>query len=71
MFNCTRTHQMNLITFKNLQTKLGNRSRSAIYCDLDHGRLPQPIKMGRRSYWLESDVDQHILNLQDAQNEQA
>jgi predicted DNA-binding transcriptional regulator AlpA len=33
--------------------------------------LPKPIKMGRRSYWLESDVDQHILNLQDAQNEQA
>jgi predicted DNA-binding transcriptional regulator AlpA len=37
--------------------------------DLEIGRLPQPIKMGRRSYWREHEVDQHIQNLQVAQND--
>ena len=60
---------MNYINFQQLQSKLGNRSRSAIYVDLEIGRLPQPIKMGRRSYWREHEVDQHIQNLQDAQND--
>ena len=43
---------MNYINFQQLQSKLGNRSRSAIYVDLETGRLPHPIKMGRRSYWM-------------------
>jgi prophage regulatory protein len=60
---------MNYINFQQLQSKLGNRSRSAIYVDLEIGRLPQPIKMGRRSYWREHDVDQHIQDLQDGQND--
>ena len=60
---------MNYINFQQLQSKLGNRSRSAIYVDLEIGRLPQPIKMGRRSYWREHEVDQHIQNLQDGQND--
>jgi prophage regulatory protein len=60
---------MNYINFQQLQSKLGNRSRSAIYVDLEIGRLPQPIKMGRRSYWREHEVDQHIQNLQVAQND--
>tara|TARA_B100000780_G_C21035107_1_gene415122 strand:- start:357 stop:539 length:183 start_codon:yes stop_codon:yes gene_type:complete len=59
---------MNYINFQQLQSKLGNRSRSAIYVDLEIGRLPQPIKMGRRSYWREHEVDQHIQDLQDGQN---
>jgi prophage regulatory protein len=62
-------HSMNYINFQQLQSKLGNRSRSAIYVDLEIGRLPQPIKMGRRSYWREHEVDQHIQNLQVAQND--
>ena len=60
---------MNYINFQQLQSKLGNRSRSAIYVDLEIGRLPKPIKMGRRSYWCENDVDQHIQGLQDGQND--
>jgi prophage regulatory protein len=60
---------MNYINFQQLQSKLGNRSRSAIYVDLEIGRLPQPIKMGRRSYWREHEVDQHIQDLQVAQND--
>ena len=60
---------MNYINFQQLQSNLGNRSRSAIYVDLEIGRLPQPIKMGRRSYWREHEVDQHIQNLQVAQND--
>jgi predicted DNA-binding transcriptional regulator AlpA len=60
---------MNYINFQQLQSKLGNRSRSAIYVDLEIGRLPQPIKMGRRSYWREHEVDQHIQSLQDGQND--
>ena len=60
---------MNYINFQQLQSKLGNRSRSAIYLDLEIGRLPQPIKMGRHSYWREHEVDQHIQNLQVAQND--
>jgi predicted DNA-binding transcriptional regulator AlpA len=31
---------------------------------LETGRLPHPIKMGRRSYWIEHQVDQHIQDLQ-------
>ena len=60
---------MNYINFQQLQSKLGNRSRSAIYVDLEIGRLPQPIKMGRRSYWREHEVYQHIQDLQIAQND--
>jgi len=60
---------MTYINFQQLQSKLGNRSRSAIYVDLEIGRLPQPIKMGRRSYWREHEVDQHIQDLQVAQND--
>jgi prophage regulatory protein len=60
---------MNYINFQQLQSKLGNRSRSAIYVDLEIGRLPQPIKMGRRSYWREHEVDHHIQDLQIAQND--
>ena len=57
-------HAMNYINFQQLQSKLGNRSRSAIYVDLETGRLPHPIKMGRRSYWIEHQVDQRIQDLQ-------
>ena len=61
----------NLINFQQLQAKLGNRSRSAIYTDLEAGRLPKPIKMGRRSYWYEQKVDKRILELQEGQDERS
>ncbi|OSQ46761.1 helix-turn-helix transcriptional regulator [Marivita geojedonensis] len=53
------------LTLSELSAKLGNRSRSAIYNDLAVGRLPQPIKLGARIYWPESDVDTHLRNLRD------
>jgi len=53
------------LTFTELRAKLGGRSRSAIYLDLEAGRLPQPIKLGGRLYWPEGDVDTHLLNLRE------
>ena len=42
---------------KDLQIKLGGRSRSSIYRDIDCGRLPAPSGRGKRLYWVEEDVD--------------
>jgi prophage regulatory protein len=52
------------LTLKELCTKLGGRSRSAIYLDLANGRLPQPVKLGSRLYWPEGDIEDHLRNLQ-------
>lgn len=51
------------LTLNELRTKLGGRSRSAIYVDLEADRLPQPIKLGGRLYWPESEIDAHLRNL--------
>jgi predicted DNA-binding transcriptional regulator AlpA len=51
---------MKYLTLTELRAKLGNRSRSAIYTDLAAGRLPQPLKLGGRLYWPESDVEAHL-----------
>lgn len=51
------------LTLTELRTKLGNRSRSAIYVDLETGRLPQPIKLGGRLYWPENEIDAHLAAL--------
>ncbi|MFD0979301.1 helix-turn-helix transcriptional regulator [Tropicimonas aquimaris] len=48
---------MRYISFADLRTKLGGRSRSAIYLDLEAGRLPRPIKLGGKLYWKEADID--------------
>ncbi len=53
------------LTLTELRAKLGNRSRSAIYTDLEAGRLPQPIKLGGRLYWPEGDVDAHLRDLRE------
>ena len=45
---------MRYLNFNDLQNKLGGRSRSSIYRDLECGRLPRPIKFGARLYWAES-----------------
>jgi len=55
-------HYLNM---QNLREKLAKRSRSAIYLDLEAGRLPQPVKLGGRLLWLESDVDAHLATLRD------
>ena len=52
------------LTFTELRSKLGGRSRSAIYLDLAKGRLPQPIKLGSRLYWPEGDFEAHLRCLQ-------
>jgi predicted DNA-binding transcriptional regulator AlpA len=52
------------LTLTELRSKLGGRSRSAIYLDLANGRLPQPIKLGSRLYWPEGDIEAHLRRLQ-------
>jgi len=52
------------LTFTELRSKLGSRSRSAIYLDLANGRLPQPVKLGSRLYWPEGDIEDHLRTLQ-------
>jgi predicted DNA-binding transcriptional regulator AlpA len=54
---------MKYLSFSELQKKLGNRSRSTIYRDVEFGRLPKPIKIGARLYWDEAEVDAAIQNL--------
>lgn len=51
------------LSFNQLQTKLGNRSRSAIYNDLENSRLPKPVKIGRRCYWKEQIIDEFMDKL--------
>lgn len=56
---------MQYLTLTELRAKLGNRSRSAIYLDLAAGRLPQPIKLGGRLLWPESELDAHLQSLRE------
>lgn len=56
---------MKYLNFTELRYKLGGRSRSAIYLDLEAGRLPQPIKLGGRLYWPEDEIDAHLHSLRD------
>jgi len=58
-----------LISFKQLRAKLGGRSRSACYLDLEAGRLPKPIKIGRILYWDEDRLDEHLISLQNSNEE--
>lgn len=48
------------LTLTQLSEKLGNRSRSSIYRDVEAGRLPSPVKFGARLYWPEAAVDNAI-----------
>jgi predicted DNA-binding transcriptional regulator AlpA len=54
----------NYITLTELRSRLGDRSRSAIYLDIANGRLPQPMKLGGRLYWPEGEMDAHLRALQ-------
>ena len=55
---------MRLLTFSDLQSKIGGRSRSSVYRDIALGRLPQPIKFGARLYWNEADIDAALTKAQ-------
>ena len=57
MVHQLRSTKMRYLSFPDLQAKIGGRSRSSIYRDLEVGRLPQPIKFGARLYWIEADID--------------
>lgn len=50
-----------------LRAKLANRSRSAIYLDLQAGRLPQPVKLGGRLLWPEHEIDVALAALRDGE----
>ena len=58
-----------LISFKQLRNKLGGRSRSACYNDLEAGRLPKPIKIGRILYWDEGRLNEYLASLQNSNEE--
>ncbi len=36
------------------------RNKRTIYNDVKAGRFPRPVKIGRSTYWRESDVDLFI-----------
>jgi prophage regulatory protein len=57
---------MRLLDFKRLRCVLGGRSRSSVYRDIDAGRLPQPLRLGGRLYWVEAEVDAFLEELADA-----
>mgnify|MGYP001453372537 FL=1 len=59
---------MKYISFDQLQEKLGGRSRSAIYVDLEKGRLPKPLKLGRRLYWDDGELNQYLSAMMEDQN---
>lgn len=52
------------LNLNQLSAKLGGRSRSSIYRDVDGGRIPAPIRIGSRLYWIESQVDDVIASAQ-------
>ena len=45
------------LNLNQLSAKLGGRSRSSLYRDVESGRIPEPIRIGSRLYWIESQVD--------------
>lgn len=51
------TEGMQYLNLAQLSAKLGGRSRTSVYRDVDAGRLPPPIKLGSRLYWRESEID--------------
>ena len=55
---------MKYLNLNQLSDKMGGRSRSSIYRDVDENRIPAPIKIGSRLYWVESAVDDAISSAQ-------
>jgi len=45
------------ITLDQVSAKLGGRSKASLYRDIAAGRLPKPIRFGRRCYFRETDID--------------
>lgn len=59
---------MNIIylNLNQLSQKLGGRSRSSIYRDVEAQRIPNPIKIGSRLYWIESSIDAYLATNKNA-----
>ncbi|MFG6625000.1 helix-turn-helix transcriptional regulator [Sulfitobacter sp. 1A12056] len=55
---------MKYLNLNQLSEKMGGRSRSSLYRDVDEKRIPAPIKIGSRLYWVESAVDDAIASAQ-------
>ena len=54
------------LTINEVRALLGNRARSTIYKDIEAGRLPEPMKLGGRIYWPESELDAHLRALRNS-----
>ncbi len=50
-------HPKRYITLDQVSAKLGGRSKASLYRDIAAGRLPKPIRFGRRCYFRETDID--------------
>ena len=48
------------LTLDQLREKLGGRSRSSIYRDLENGHIPKPFRIGSRLYWCEEEVEDFL-----------
>jgi len=46
-----------LIRIREVGQRSGKRSIRAIYNDVKAKRFPPPVKIGRSTYWKESDLD--------------
>ncbi|WP_299739085.1 AlpA family transcriptional regulator [uncultured Roseobacter sp.] len=55
---------MTYLNMNQLSEKLGSRSRSSIYRDVEGKVIPEPIRIGGRLYWVESAVDDAIAAAQ-------
>ena len=58
-----RIEPVKYLNFAQLREKLGGRGRTTVYRDIELGRLPQPIKLGGRLYWAESQVDELLAEI--------
>lgn len=58
--------QQRYLTITQLSAKLGGRSRSSIYRDIECQRLPQPIRFGGRVYFVEEEVEQALSNARES-----
>jgi predicted DNA-binding transcriptional regulator AlpA len=63
-----RVWGMRYLGLSELRARLGGRSRSSIYCDITAGRLPRPIRLGRRAYWNEAEIEECLRALAEARS---
>ena len=57
---------MRYLNIQQLSKKLGKRSRASIYRDVKSGRLPEPIRLGGRIYWVEIEIDAAMTTIGEA-----